>query len=61
MLPTLNEEAGIEEYIRRAQEGLDALGLSGKIIVSESSADRTSEIARALNGRVVKCDSPEYG
>ena len=46
ILPTLNEEATIGICIQKIQKVFDDLGVSGEIIVSDSSTDRTPDIAR---------------
>ena len=52
VLPTLNEEDGIAECIDRITHALQELGITGEVIVSDSSTDRTPEIARN-NGAIV--------
>jgi len=59
--PTLNEEAGIEECIRRIKNALAEMGVRGEIIVSDSSDDRTPRIAREMGAIVVHPDKPGYG
>lgn len=61
VIPTMNEEEGIEECIQSAWEAFDELGMDGEIIVSDSSDDRTAEIAEENDARVVKPDRPGYG
>jgi len=61
VLPTLNEEEGIATCIQKAKRALAELGVDGEIIVSDSSSDRTPQIARALGAVVVEPDSPGYG
>jgi glycosyltransferase involved in cell wall biosynthesis len=61
VMPTMNEEAGIRECIERATAALEALGLPGEIIVSDSSEDRTPEIAAELGAHVVTPDGTGYG
>jgi hypothetical protein len=61
VLPTLNEEAGIAECITRIRNALSREGLLGEVIVSDSSTDRTPEIARDLGAIVVEPDQPGYG
>nr|WP_217353105.1 glycosyltransferase family 2 protein [Haloprofundus sp. MHR1] len=60
-MPTLNEEQGIAECIRRIKNALVDLEMTGEIVVSDSSTDRTPEIAEALGARVVVPDKPGYG
>ncbi|MFB6242333.1 MAG: glycosyltransferase [Candidatus Nanosalina sp.] len=61
VIPTMNEEEGIGECIERAKEAFDELGMEGEIIISDSSTDRTPEIAREKGARVVEPDKPGYG
>lgn len=61
VIPTLNEEGGIRTCIERARRGFEQAGLSGEIIVSDSSSDRTPEIAEEMGARVVTPDKPGYG
>jgi hypothetical protein len=61
VMPTMNEEAGIEECIERAKSALEALSLPGEIIVSDSSDDRTPDIATELGAHVVTPDEEGYG
>ncbi|MFC6940890.1 glycosyltransferase family 2 protein [Salinirubellus sp. GCM10025818] len=61
VMPTMNEEEGISECIDRIIEGASALGLPTEIVVSDSSSDRTPEIARERGARVITPDKPGYG
>ena len=61
VLPTLNEEEGIVECIERIREALDELGIYGEIIVSDSSTDRTPELAEQHGAIVVEPDGAGYG
>jgi len=61
VLPTMNEEAGIEKCIDHVLEGIVELGLTAEIVVSDSSSDRTPELARARGARVVTPDQEGYG
>ncbi|WP_266079399.1 glycosyltransferase family 2 protein [Haladaptatus caseinilyticus] len=61
VLPTKDEEGGIAESIEQARAAIQAVGLPGEIIVSDSSTDRTPEIARKMGATVVKPDKPGYG
>lgn len=61
VMPTLNEEAGVAECIQRAMNAVEELGMSAEIIISDSSTDRTPEIARELGATVVTPDRPGYG
>ena len=61
VMPTMDEEEGIGECIDRIIEGASALGLPTEIVVSDSSSDRTPEIARERGARVITPDKPGYG
>jgi hypothetical protein len=61
VIPTLNEEEGIGECIDRVEAALAELNLHGEVIISDSSTDRTPEIARERGAIVVEPDKPGYG
>jgi len=61
VMPTLNEEAGITECIDRIKTAIEELQLPTEIIVSDSSTDRTPEIAREMGATVVHPDQKGYG
>ncbi len=61
VIPTLNEEEGIGECIDRVENALEELEITGEIVVSDSSDDRTPEIAREKGAIVVVPDEPGYG
>jgi hypothetical protein len=61
VIPTLNEEAGIEECITNVKQGLVDLQLYGEVVVVDSSTDRTPEIARENGAIVVESPTPGYG
>ncbi|WP_312907627.1 glycosyltransferase family 2 protein [Natronosalvus caseinilyticus] len=61
ILPTLNEEAGVGECIDRIEAAIDTLSVRTEIIVSDSSTDRTPEIAREKGAIVVHPDESGYG
>jgi Glycosyltransferases involved in cell wall biogenesis len=61
VMPTLNEEAGITECIDRIKTAIEELQLPTEIIVSDSSTDRTPEIAREMGAKVVHPDKKGYG
>jgi len=61
VMPTLNEERGIAECIDRITRALEELQVYGEVIVSDSSTDRTPEIAAEHGARVVTPDRPGYG
>lgn len=61
IIPTLNEEQGIGECITRIEHALCELEITGEVIVSDSSTDRTPEIARKRGAIIVEPDAPGYG
>jgi hypothetical protein len=61
VLPTLNEEEGVRWCIERVKEVVLEFGLVTEIIVSDSSTDRTPEIARDLGAIVVEPEAAGYG
>jgi hypothetical protein len=61
VMPTLNEEGGVAECIARITRALEELQVYGEVIVSDSSTDRTPEIAAEHGARVVTPDRPGYG
>jgi len=61
VMPTLNEEVGVSECIEQVKTALAELGVTGEIIVSDSSTDRTPEIAAECGARVVTPDRMGYG
>jgi hypothetical protein len=61
VMPTMNEADGVAECIEQANEAFEELGATGEIIVSDSSDDRTPEIAREMGATVVEPDELGYG
>jgi hypothetical protein len=61
VLPTLNEEEGIAECIRKIKVSIAEMGVTAEVIVSDSSTDRTPEIARREGAIVVHPDEAGYG
>ena len=61
VMPTMNEEEGIETCLDWVEEAVLELGLPTEIIVSDSSTDRTPEIARERGAIVVEPDQRGYG
>lgn len=61
VMPTLNEEEGIRECIQRAKNAFRELGVQAEIIISDSSTDRTPEIAREEGAIVIEPDDKGYG
>jgi glycosyltransferase involved in cell wall biosynthesis len=61
VIPALNEEQSIETCINKIKEVFRKQGLSGEIIVSDSSTDRTAEIAHRTGAVVVHPEKLGYG
>ena len=61
VMPTLNEEDGVGECIRRAKAAIAELGVPTEIILSDSSTDRTPAIGRQMGATVVEPDGKGYG
>jgi glycosyltransferase involved in cell wall biosynthesis len=59
VIPALDEELTIGQFVDWCQEGLKAAGVGGEILIIDSSSDRTSEIALARGARVLK--TPKRG
>lgn len=54
VIPALNEELTIEDFVRWCWEGLAAAGVVGEILIVDSSDDRTAELALAGGARVLR-------
>lgn len=61
VMPTMNEEEGIDECITRAKNALNEIGATGEIIISDASTDKTPKIAESRGAIVLKPDKPGYG
>jgi hypothetical protein len=61
IMPTLNEEEGIAECIDRIKTAVVEMQVTTEIIISDSSTDRTPEIAREMGAIVVEPDVGGYG
>jgi glycosyltransferase involved in cell wall biosynthesis len=54
VVPALNEELTVGDFVRWCREGLDAAGVEGEILIVDSSDDRTPERAIAGGARVLR-------
>jgi glycosyltransferase involved in cell wall biosynthesis len=54
VVPALDEEIVISEFVRWCQEGLLRAGVRGEVLIVDSSTDRTPELALAGGARVLK-------
>lgn len=61
ILPCHNEEAGLGNCLLQISTIASAAGLPYEIIVSDSSTDRSPEIAEQFGARLVKHDREGYG
>jgi len=61
IIPAMNEEETIGSCIEKVKETFEKYDINGEIIVSDSSTDRTPEIARSMGAKVVTPDGKGYG
>jgi glycosyltransferase involved in cell wall biosynthesis len=54
VIPTLNEQLTITDFIQWCHEGLADAGVSGEILIADSSTDATPERALAAGARVLR-------
>jgi glycosyltransferase involved in cell wall biosynthesis len=54
VIPTLNEQLTISDFVRWCHEGLADAGISGEILIADSSTDATAELALAAGARVLR-------
>jgi glycosyltransferase involved in cell wall biosynthesis len=54
LVPALNEELTIGQFIDWCHQGIEASGTATEILIVDSSGDRTAEIALAKGARVLK-------
>jgi glycosyltransferase involved in cell wall biosynthesis len=59
VVPAVNEELTITEFVEWCKEGLRSAGLRGEILIVDSSTDRTAELALAGGARVLR--TPKRG
>src|SRR5256885_3708126 len=59
VVPSLNEEIACREFGERWKEGLECAGVTGQILIVDSSTDRTPEIVLAHGGEVLR--TPKRG
>lgn len=53
VIPALNEELTITDFVNWCQQGLESAGVRGEILIVDSSTDATVELARAAGARVL--------
>jgi glycosyltransferase involved in cell wall biosynthesis len=54
VIPALNEEITVGDFVDWCHEGLAAAGVAGEVVIVDSSSDRTSEIALEHGARVLR-------
>jgi glycosyltransferase involved in cell wall biosynthesis len=54
LVPTLNEELTIKDFIGACKAGAKKLGINCQILIADSSSDKTEEIAKRNGAEVVK-------
>lgn len=59
VIPALNEELTIAEFVGWCHEGLQKAGIKGEVVIVDSSTDATAERALKAGARVLK--SPKRG
>lgn len=61
VIPSMNEEGTIGACIKKALAAFEKMEIDGEIIVSDSSTDKTPDIARSLGAKVVTPSIIGYG
>jgi Glycosyl transferase family 2 len=59
VVPSLNEEITVGEFVDWCKEGLEEAGVRGQILIVDSSTDKTAEIVLAHGGEVLR--TPKRG
>ena len=59
VIPALNEERNIAEFVCWCKEGLRGANIRGEIVIVDSSTDHTAELALMGDARVLK--TPKRG
>jgi len=59
VIPALNEQLTIGDFVDWCKEGLSKAGVAGEILIVDSSTDQTADIALAHGARVLK--APKRG
>jgi len=54
VIPALNEELTIAQFVDWCHQGLETAGVQGEIVIVDSSTDKTAEIALSRGARVLK-------
>ena len=61
LVPTMNEEVTVADFIDMCIEGFQRAGVRGEIVLVDSSSDRTALIARERGAVVVDCTEKGIG
>jgi len=61
VIPALNEKLTIAEFVNWCHEGMREAGVTGEILIVDSSTDGTAEIALAQGARVLRCPKRGLG
>jgi glycosyltransferase involved in cell wall biosynthesis len=59
VVPSLNEEITVGEFVDWCKDGLERAGVRGQILIVDSSSDKTSDIVLAHGGEVLR--TPKRG
>lgn len=59
VIPAMNEEKTVGEFVDWCLEGLEKAGVAGEVLIVDSSSDRTTEIALEHGARVLR--TPKRG
>jgi hypothetical protein len=59
VVPSLNEEITVGEFVDWCRQGLESAGVRGQILIVDSSTDKTPDIALAHGGEVLR--TPKRG
>src|ERR1700722_14533562 len=54
VIPTLNEQLTISDFVRWCHEGLADAGVCGEILIADSSTDATPQLALEAGARVLR-------
>ena len=61
VIPTLNEQLTVADFVRWCHEGLAEAGISGEILIADSSTDATAERALQAGARVLRVPTRGIG
>src|ERR1035437_7923211 len=54
VVPALNESITVSEFVAWCHEGLKRAGVSGQILIVDSSTDNTPELVLAAGGEILR-------